>query len=713
MRLLPAASVAALLLTASPALAGVDAFNAPVEATNVTAAVELDLYQSGHHDSRPSVIGFTSEDGEAKTFSLSTWSRYSVMSSGFAESLGLKTKKTKVNGTKQEYVVVDTIWLGADKQIELSDVTFLIQETPEEQILDLDTFDSRLTLNLAATGLAWSVSPSTGKVTLAPADQGASLVSAVGGTTAAFRELAPGKVKYGKEKLEIGPRPYVIAGAVGGQPVDLILEYSGGADVSTHVAVPDDVPTDRAGDLEWRWLPTTLGGVELGESWVRMEPNYRVVGPDLYEGGDVNLGSVGSYQLALFDVAVDPAGTIAIAAAAQQVRKDPRQMRLEIAEKKLAECLEPEEPLTEEEAAKPDGKRCASKYADLAITKDRLADLDGALKAWEAIIEANDKTCDNWQSIGDAQARTGDLEAAGASYAKAADMYHSWWDLDAYDRADAAAAFDKLDEGEQDVAALRPQPAACHTADGALAAVRFALKDTEQVASLYGERLDLDPALAVVQGSALILADDVEAAHGPWRMAEHLTLGPAPSAKLGLGRLFAQQGDWDSAAVNYEAALDMRTNNPTGTVMWIDDAAAALGAEEALTLARKHVGRNPNTPAAWLGVAHAAGLAGKDPAFVITDGDKVFADQLVRYPRSAFIHAIHARFLAATGRVDQAKAEADAAKALDPGHPDVWVAMAEVQTAQGKPGPAKSSYQRAVMYGAANPEYLLLIDKAR
>lgn len=707
-------------LLSAPAQAGpYDTLQAPPEAVSIPGPVELKLYTGTYGIGiSPRVVASFSEAEEGKPadnrlIGLTSGYGTSEMSSGLAEKLGLKVKTKKVNGAPTKYVVVPELWLGDGRELKLEGVVFQVDETPEEQLRDKDTFDEWLFLELGNTGLAWAVRPSAGTVHFAPADQGAALLSAVGGSTVPYTHFDPGKVQFGKRKGWVARRAPVVQGAIGGQSLSLALELAGGTDISNQVDLPADVPVDTHGDTSWYWLPATIGDVSLGDWWARSESRYRLFGPQLFDDAPVTMGSIGARQLSRVDIAVDPGSMqVALAPADAQVRHDPRSWILAQKEAALKSCLEPEEPLDEEQAALPVGERCAAQYADVAVIKQAVGDSDGALEARTTIADALPQDCSNWMEVGELRLERGEVAEAITALSKASQQFHAWWSHDAWERDDMQKDFDQLSDDQKKAAEVSPQPSVCSGVDGMLAVAYLANGDTDAVAQLYNDYLDLDPTLASVYGSVLIMADDVEAAHGPWRMVDHLTLSPSLKAKAGLARLFANQGDWHSANINYRRALEIDDDDGTVSVMWAEDMLAVLGKDDALAEATAWADARPDSLGARLAVARILRLTGTPTDDFAKQADPVFAELVERYPTDSGVQALWVRYLVDTGRTDQAFAALEPALVEDPHAADLWLAAAELHTVRGEPERARQAFKRAVSAGGSHPGFALRVQDA-
>lgn len=659
-------------------------------------AIAVDLLAG--RDATPLVWGTTSADGSGDPcmVELTSQSAVSGIAKGTAEAMKLKVKTRKLNGADVELTKLPNLKIGD-----------LVIEDLVVQVNEKVSSGACVQLSLPSTGLAWAVTPSSGKAHFAPASQAEALLGQVGGSRLSFQGRERFKAKYGKDKLEIGAWPVVVQGNVGGQALDLNLGFGGRNEVSHKVALGGPEAAD--GDTRANWAEVQVGGLSLGSAWMQRNSAYRVLDPK----GDAPLayGRVGTALLGGFDIAVDPAGSLALKEAATQLRQDPRQANLERAEAALAKCLDPEKAPEGDEAKKTPEERCGGAYSKLAGAQLALGKLDEALTSRQVAVTNDARSCEAWSGIGEVRLAMGDAAEAAKAFEAASTRYHAWWDQDPWARQKAQKAFDKLDDAEKKQAENPPQPASCASADGRLAIALLAANRTDELAALAKARTDLDPVLPSVLGSQLILEDKVEAAHGPWRMVEHLTVGPSVAAKAGLARLFANQRDWDSAMVNIEAALAMAPEDASVLGLWVQLLVESKGADEALKAARERVAQRPGSPAAWLAVALAARAQGSAPDFAIRDADPLFAARLGRATMDADLNAMWARFLVATGRLEAAGSAVERALQIDPRSPQAWLARAELQRALGQD--AREALLRAVQGGNGHPAYTLLIGQAR
>ena len=115
--------------------------------------------------------------------------------------------------------------------------------------------------------------------------------------------------------------------------------------------------------------------------------------------------------------------------------------------------------------------------------------------------------------------------------------YHAWYDMPLETRKDVKKALDKLKGEEKENAEHHVASAACHTADGYLAAAQFGTERLLRSENASGITLTLIYALATVTGNALITRGELAHAVEPLRQSS--AAGPEPHARLALGVVYA------------------------------------------------------------------------------------------------------------------------------------------------------------------------------
>ena len=372
-----------------------------------------------------------------------------------------------------------------------------------------------------------------------------------------------------------------------------------------------------------------------------------------------------------------------------------------------------------DESGEADAGACeagAGPWLAVASLKEDLGDLDGALVAYEHALSLDDSSCSTWTSKGKAELSAGDPGAAIVSFTKASELYHAWWDQDRDERlrrdkiADlkakkmpfygwAAAFMGEVPEEPQ------KQPAACHNADGHLAAAYLANGDTDKVEGLYRDRLDLDPILAMAWGSAALAADKIDAAHEPLRQAIKRERSPGKDWRVGLGVAYQSEGDWRTADGHYRRALSIDPHDSVLTALWLDNIRGGLGNAAALRSAKAWAQARPNSGAALYGLAREADLAGNTGALdeVAKAAEGFFPDALAVSPRDGTLWANYARYLVATGDIEGASEAANTAVTVSPAAGVSWLALAEVEGERGEEDKAEEHRKKAFMVEPLHP----------
>ena len=173
--------------------------------------------------------------------------------------------------------------------------------------------------------------------------------------------------------------------------------------------------------------------------------------------------------------------------------------------------------------------------------------------------------------------RQSDYAGALSSYQKASDLYHSWWDLDLHQRMDInnrqanAMKRDQRNRNSLMVDELKAksagqpvnsvadgwflsQPEECYLADGLIASIHFINGELMKTEEVYRNKLDLDDKLAVVLGNAALSSGNTVLANEAYRQAIKLEDGNQINNRLGLGLVYADQGNWGQADQLFEGS---------------------------------------------------------------------------------------------------------------------------------------------------------------
>jgi len=726
----------ALWLVAAPALADspIDKWTGSIGEVALEGQVDVPLYGTPWGSPNPCVKVHIGEN--AYIFGLSTSSTGIYVTEnvakkeefkirhGNAKTINLQGKDSKwKTGGEIPWSDVDEIRIG---ELVLSGVR-VRAEDPEANDTEFFTnrpagwsLDGILGLGALPEDIVWAVRPSTGVVSFARGASADDLRKSVEGTTLDYRVIASDSYKYGKRKGIRSAKNLVVTTSIGGETVDAVLTSSLlGSSLASEIEVPDTLMYKRA-DRVWRYLPVSLGGVDLGRSWFYHTSSYT--------HGQVEFDAVvGMNHLSGVDLLVDPvAKKVTLATTDGHGRHDPLPFILEEALKAVAPApAEEAEAGTEEsdnddaesaeegaeaEDAKPPGDSTA--WGRLADIYQEMGNYEEAITARKSATAFNPRSCPEWQRLGKTQLEAGQIGDAIVSLETASTHYHAWYDVSLEEREKLQKKLKKLEGEEKQEAEHYVAASSCHTADGYLAAALFSAGDMDTIESLYRDRLDLDPRLAMATANARMVKGDFTGASEPLRQAVKLRRSPWASARVGLALTYAKAGDWGTADGHYKRAMNV-SNDHRIVQMWLEGIRSAQGADASISAALAHVRDNPERAGAYYGLLMEAKASGDEESIAGAQamGDAFFAQELQIRPRSASIWSTYARYLVQLGRMDQAKEAAVLALQFDPGTAAAWLAMSDVEQAAGNTERADMMRIRAAQVSPFHPGYALMMKR--
>ncbi|HNH46289.1 MAG TPA: tetratricopeptide repeat protein [Myxococcota bacterium] len=551
------------------------------------------------------------------------------------------------------------------------------------------------------TGLAFALLPSEGVLRLVPADQGASLVSALGGSLD-YTSVAAFKKKVGSgPPSEFEDTPFVVEASWSGQalPATLSLEsaystlarevegaprYEMKGHTQPSLTLPA-APTLQVGEYPVQWRELGLGAVRTWSYVVRvglgplglLKPNA-TVGIDL---------------MRMADLAVDPVNhKLGIKAASALKLQDYRPVR----EAALKKALEPAPVEEGKEAPSEEDK----KKARIAALKPLASWYDGvgqpALSAplWKEVTEGEADQCGNWLSLGRSLMRTGNPADALSASRKAAELYDAWSSLSLEERTKQQKAYDAAMKKKAEWTGTVPQDHKCHVAWGDVAAEMLAMKDYTGIAAIYPSKMDLDEELALVAGNALLLQGKTEQAQAAYLRAIAVERTGSPAARVGM---ILTARSWEQAQAQLGAS---------GWSFFFDDPYLL---SVYLDAARKFGGE----ATAKAEVTRLLEMLPSDPALLIANGDySKAADRIAeisaRMPGNSGVQVMQARLLLAQGKGAEAKAAATKATELDPTNALAWYTLAGAEQSLNELDNAAKHLARASQLRASNPAYASL-----
>ena len=484
---------------------------------------------------------------------------------------------------------------------------------------------------------------------------------------------------------------------------------------------PNEVPAVSVvdvGDIAYKLTEVGFGGKDMGSVRVASYTGYDLVNKKTQEPftvlKQINMAYLGQDLLWAYDVARDrTGGTLTFRHSDEITRESP----IDFMVAQALKAVQPKESEGEAETETSEKEGDAPALPGSVSAWTSLAELYIAGGQWDAALEAatnatvlDEKDCDAWQKLGKLQIAMGASDAAVASLEKASSLYHAWYDMPLETRKDVKKALDKLKGEEKENAEHHVASAACHTADGYLAAAQFGTGEVVAVGDLYRNHFDLDHALATITGNALITRGELAHAVEPLRQSLKLP-GPNPHARLALGVVYAQQGDW-AAAEKLMMRANAGRNDVQSMLVWSDALADAKGHEARVDALMAIVKSYPDAGAARVALAYA--MAGSE--------DDVRKAKIQRASRNFFKKSVkmakpsnerqanYARWLNQwSPGSDEALAAAEKAVGMNAASANAQIAMAEVLAARGDTEKASEWTQRAAKGAAHHIGYARLI----
>ncbi len=568
------------------------------------------------------------------------------------------------------------------------------------------TLDGFIGIGLLPDDIVWAIRPSVGLVSFARGDAAQGLKDTVSGTTVNYRDYDRIRYKYGKRKSIRQYNGLVVSGKVDGKPVDISLSTSSfGGSLASEIEVQDAL-LEKVSDREFRHLEVSVGDLNLGKSWFYHTPWFTHMQLEIDAG--IGLQNIGD-----LDMVVDPTAKTVQLARLTEVRRDsPLSFLRAQAVKKLQPKEEEESQDKDEDEDKDKDKPPGTPtgWSRLADIQEAMGEYDEAIVSRQTSTKFSPRACPGWLRLGKTQMAAGKTVEAIVSLEKASKLYHAWHDLPLEDRGLLEKKIKKMEKDEQQAFEHYIASSDCHVADGYLAAALLSAGDTQTIETLYKERMDLDPRLAMATAIARLLKDDHQGANEPLRQAVKLGRLPWASARLGLAMTYVKAGDWETADGHFRRALSVG-NDPRIIQIWLESMRSAKGASVALAAAQEYAKANPDGLGAHYGLVLAAISSGDESAIASAKAgaDTFFQRENHLFSEYPLYWSVYSRYLTAVGRLDQARKAAERSLKLDPSHASAWLAMSEVEQSSGNTALAGQHKRRAAQAGPFHPGYALLV----
>lgn len=594
----------------------------------------------------------------ATPFTLSVGDRM-VVTKGTATALGLEPKKRKLGRFESVEVVElppfqvgDAIFTGVIAVVGGSD-TFALGAFPN---------------------LAWAVLPSSGEFVLAPASQGAELVSAVGGTQLPYSNRGVVEFKEGSTRGHSSGNSFRVQGTLNGQDATLLFRPTfGHTGNATRDLLAGSTPVATHGLQAAHVAKLDVGGMTMDvpvmETAVH-RPSSNEATVHIDAGG--------------YDMAVDPtSGTLAL-------RRADAVVHASTFADEEAELLA---ALTDADGNALEGDAAAGTWSGLASLYRTNGQADKAVEYAKKAADATPDKCSAHESLGKAQLLAGAPADAAATFAAGAELYEPWaaLSLDARDDLAEAAADGKETE-------IAVQDHGCADLRGWQAYALLSQGELDQVTALYDAHYDLDPWIAEVAAVAYLAQERYDRADAATRQVQLREQSVSGQSALMFAVTQHARGQTPSALKNYTIAAGL-TQGPLVTramALALVEAQGDAGLAKAKSMA-------PLSADAALAYAAALDASGQDATAAYAAAADAYTNSLRFDPTDGVGNAGLGFAQLGQGDVDGAAASGKAAIADAPQDGAGYILLGDVAAANADWDGAAEWYAKAAAMDPTNP----------
>ncbi len=690
------------------ALAGsaLDKWSGSVDTVEIADLVEVPLYSGAYGDELPYI--HVDIEGSTWRFLIDPGQTGVVVNSTIADDYGSGVKTRNKNVWASLFVKEDDHVYGPEGKIktttldELQLAEGLVLKGIQARVLSIDpTPFGDLEHERGTTGgiiggnvlgIPIAVLPSEGVVRFAPADQGQTLLSQLGGTPIPYQSIESMKMKLWAGKTILPTIPMVVEASLAGQPALAIIGETFLGAIGDPALVPEGAPSFRVGDSDGIWAQASLGGVELKPGWFLSMDLVSVPGKEDYWSGLPRM-AIGFDVLRYYDWAVDPANMqMALALAEDQKREwgiegfiSARDTELKELEEKKAEAEE-----WDDDAEKKQGEE----RADILVAKGwyqmMAAQVDAAIASYEEATQLDADPCEHWARLSDAYWVANRFDDALAANQKALDRYAAWAALSREERKE----IEELDEEEQEASGVQPQSLdECYDVPGRLAGMTFAAGDAEAALALHKEHTDLHANIDVVAGVAHVVAGQPDKAQGPLRQALMKGGDYDLAARMALATVYLQSGDADTAMDNWEREGTLLANVPCGVEIYADLLAARDGEAAVIPGLQALADGQPDNPVVRTVLGSELAARGGDAQAAFAEAAALIDEITLFRPNVSAAWSLKAYHLVAASDLEGAREAAEKALELNPADPYALTALMDIEAAAGN-GEAAMEYHR-------------------
>jgi hypothetical protein len=535
-----------LLLLASPltaAAAPLDWGLDGASAVDISATVDVPLYRGAATAWMPAIEA-TLPSAKADEPAISALmvvdlaGGWTQIAPDAASKLGLKSKKTNINGNDVELVIIPELNIGAMK---LHNVKAVVKAPAR---LGVGTLPE----------IAAAILPSSGAVRFVPAANADALISEIGAAIPLSRIPAATYYEFGTKRAGNGVASFA-DGEVLGQKGKFFVRTDALTKVDEGVQIPGG---HLVGGLPVAEDAPKLGGVALAP--VVVQHNAAIADPK----GEV-VGTVGYDALFTSDIAYAPAtNRLAIRGAATVQSKLAEDLLLtnaranfDAAEKKAAEKKGDDKPADAPKADTGDNGDPATtgRHTALAEALKSARQWPAAIAELEVATKTAGDHCEPWLALGAAYLVTGQPKAAVEPLTRAGTLWDRWYTQPLEGR-------EAIQDGKKaDLPFAIKQSPSCNSAWAKLATAQLALGQHDAVSQTYQAHRGSDPDVAFAYGLSLITSGKVAAADGPLR--EAIEQGGRSNAHVRSALSFANATSGGTAVANAQLDVLVGSINPS------------------------------------------------------------------------------------------------------------------------------------------------------
>jgi tetratricopeptide (TPR) repeat protein len=594
----------------------------------IEGTVEVPLYTDNHGN--PVLQSFvksdaTSDGDRGDLFRLIPETSIIMVTEDFANRNALDIKVTNKRlipvpddfklGGEIKYVQIPSLDLGG---VVLLDVTAMVATDTSASPINGGLALPDLTIGLGSLPASYAIMYSQGVLRIS--QDGSGLMTEMGATGIPYksRTILEGtqgvKTLSGANKRLLPGKRLIVEASFGEQTVSTELSFNNtGSSLDRYVDISSDIMKYKS-DVRKDWLSASIGDNTTAHNYVT-----RVISEPFSDGLNP-IATLGSDVLSQFDIVVDKTSQTIGLSAHSGITNFQKLYPITL-ENARAAMIE-ESPTEETEGSESSDSEEENSPAETALNIAGINGLIAALEMGGSYEEAltqydlliNDEgeqtDCQLWLNYGNAQVAMGNTDKAQEAFAKSAQLYHSWWDIEINARLDINEAQEKMNEEEQEVAKslskdaeintveggwYLSQPETCYLSDGLVASMDLLSGNHGAVEENYRANLDLDDGLARILGNSSLVEGKTELAHEAYRQAIRLEDGPDDRAlnRFGLAMVYADQGKWEQANALFMESQELR-DDVLVSMLWLENATAQSDDSSARKILQDWADTHPN-----------------------------------------------------------------------------------------------------------------------